>query len=512
VVPYLRFGDEIRQFGRFTLPAFDPYVYVAMAEQPTVFTVAPWGYRILTPWTVHAMGAHTVVQGYRIEMVAGLALAGVLLFLFLREVGHATVPSLAAVAAFSLSPPVAECVQSVFVAEPLSICLEIAFLLGVEAGASTPVLCLLLTLMAASKEIWVLLLPLVYVAARGTRTTRVRAVLAAGVPPLVVALALRFWWAPQISAPRPRLGPTEIAAALAALRNAWPETWPGLVLYGITPLALAGLAHPAGRAFARRYGLLAAALTALALTAWLYVPARYVQPFYGANTTRLMIYTLPLLLPMALFAIDLVWPARAWAGEGGGDRAAISPSRARAAGSAAASVAVAVCVAVPFLALDRYRRVPLHDRRDGPLVLATCRESLRTARRLEAGRVVTFDLEVPEDAEAGDPRFMTVVRWYLREGWQEGSDHAAGPARTSAPEASLLLPCLHPRAIAVTLVLDAAAGTAVDVLANGRSVGTWAPERAIVVPAAALFRGDNLLTLRAPAGEVRLRGLSYAGL
>lgn len=516
-VPYLRHGDEIRQFGRFQLPAFDPYVYVAMAEQPTFFTVAPWGYRVITPWTVHALGARNVVQGYRIEMVAGLALAGVLLFLFLRAAGHATVPCWAAVAAFGLSLPVAECVQSVFVAEPLSVCLEIGFLLGVETGASAPALCLLLTLMAASKEIWVLLLPLVYLAARGTWLRRAVTTAAAGLPPLVVALALRFWWAPQVTAPRPRMGPAEVATALRAFLTAWPETWPGLVLYGVTPLALLGLAHPGGRAFARRYGLLAAALTALALTAWLYVPSRTVQPFYGENTARLMIYVLPLLLPMALFAVELA--RRAGSGRAG---PALSPAPPPAAAVAArptrslrpvlASVAVAACMILPFAALDRYRRVPLHDRRDGPLVLAVCRESLRTARRLEAGRSVTFDLEAREDSESGDPRFMTVVRWYLREGWEEGSDHGIGPARMVAPDASLLLPCLRSRNVAVSLLLEAPAGARVDVLANGRPVGTWAPDRAIVVPKEILFRGDNLLTLRSAGGEIRLRGLSYAGL
>ena len=33
----------------FTLPGFDAHVYVAMAEEPRVFTVGPWGYRILLP-------------------------------------------------------------------------------------------------------------------------------------------------------------------------------------------------------------------------------------------------------------------------------------------------------------------------------------------------------------------------------------------------------------------------------------------------------------------------------
>lgn len=38
------------RYDRFVLPAFDGHVYAATAEQPRLFTVAPWGYRILEPW------------------------------------------------------------------------------------------------------------------------------------------------------------------------------------------------------------------------------------------------------------------------------------------------------------------------------------------------------------------------------------------------------------------------------------------------------------------------------
>src|SRR6185503_1809971 len=36
-------------YGRFQLPGFDANVYLVMAERPAVFTVAPWGYRVLVP-------------------------------------------------------------------------------------------------------------------------------------------------------------------------------------------------------------------------------------------------------------------------------------------------------------------------------------------------------------------------------------------------------------------------------------------------------------------------------
>jgi len=39
-----------------------------MAERPAVFTVAPWGYRVLVPSVVHAMGFRNVVRGFKIAV------------------------------------------------------------------------------------------------------------------------------------------------------------------------------------------------------------------------------------------------------------------------------------------------------------------------------------------------------------------------------------------------------------------------------------------------------------
>jgi hypothetical protein len=500
LVPYVRYRGEILEFSPYQLPAFDPYVYVAMAEHPSFFTVAPWGYRVLTPWIVHALGLPNVVQGYRLELVAGLTLAGALLFYFLRALGHATVPALAAVVVFGVSPPVVECVRSVFVTEPFTVALEIGFLLAVQTGTSVPLLSLLLTLLASSKEIWVLLLPLVYLAARGSARARALATLAAGLPPLAVAVALRRWWIPHIVTPHPHIGTPALAAALRELRTTWPETWPGLVLYGVTPLAVAGLLHPEGRAYARRYGALALALTAVALTASVNIPSRTFRPLFGANTTRLMLFVLPLLLPLALFALDRLY--RSW-------RRPPPPAPARPRLAAVAAVGVAACVAFPFVALDRYRRVPLHERRYGPLVLAVCRETLRTARRLEAGRRVTFDLSAEGEGDPSDSLPVKRIRWFLRDGWGGDPAFASGPVRTTADEATLLLPCLRPRPVAVTLGVDAAAGERLDVLVNRKIVGRWREGVALIVPAETLFRGDNILTLHGRAGAAQLRSVSY---
>jgi hypothetical protein len=498
------YRSDQQEFSRFNLPAFDPYVYVAMAEQPQFFTVAPWGYRVLTPGVVHLVGPRNVVRGYRGVMVGGVVVASLLVFLWLRALGHAALPSLLGVAAFAASRPVGECVRSVFVSEPLSVAIELAFLTAVQWGAGLPVLALLLCLMAASKEIWVLLLPLVYLARRREDGTRAAAAtLLTALPALVVAVALRWWWAPQIRPDRPQLSLDQTQLAWAWLRATWPETWPVLVLDGITPLAVLGLLHPAGRAFARRYAWLAAPLALLALTAWLYVPARHAMPYFGANTGRLMVYVLPFLVPLALFALDRVRPS--W-------RPPISPPDRRATRlDRLAAVGLVAAVALPFLALDRYRRVPLHERRDGPLVLTVCRETLRAARRLEAGRSIVWDLsgEGYRRGEA-DPRRMSAMRWYLRDGWGDSPAFSSGPAAMTAAEATILLPCLRPHDLEISLGLDGLPGVRLEVLVNGKPVGTWRPDAPLRVPASGLFRGDNLLTLRGGPGGVRLRSVTYA--
>ena len=52
------------KYDRFVLPAFDGHVYDAMAENPRVFTLAPWGYRLLEPWMVHLLPVSSSARGF----------------------------------------------------------------------------------------------------------------------------------------------------------------------------------------------------------------------------------------------------------------------------------------------------------------------------------------------------------------------------------------------------------------------------------------------------------------
>ena len=482
-----------------------------MADQPAFFTVAPWGYRILTPWLVHALPVRNVVRGFRLVTFGGLGAAGFLLYLFCRRLGHAMVPSLLASSVFLLSAPVGEVVRHPFLSEPLGVALMIAFLVALEAGAGVGVLAALAAAGALTKDasLFVLLTPAVYLARQkpgGRRSAAVVATVAA-VAALLAAGILRAWWTPGLVAQHPALGLDLVRSGVAVLGETWPETARAILLGGLTPLALLAAFRAAARPHLRRYGYLAAATLALPFVAWVQVPSPTPVPLFGRNVLRLLIYALPLLLPLALTLLESPWPLR--------------PPRPRASWPPAVEVAGAViavaCLSFPVLALDRYRRVDLQGPRDGPLILALCRETLRTASRLERGLTVTFD---PESRQfvwgVSDPGQLDRMRWFLRRGWGALAHYGTGNVTMHEATASILVPCLRARDLEVTLALDAPAPAEVAIDMNGvglarYGVGTAPTDVVVPVPANVLFRGDNLLTLtRRPASAPgpRLRRIS----
>jgi hypothetical protein len=495
-----RVADPHVRYDRFSLPAFDAYVHVAMAERPAVFTVAPWGYRILTPAVAAALPGNAV-QGFRRLALLSVLAATFLLFFFLRRVGLGEAPALAGIAAFALSPPVAESLRYVFLAEPLSSALEVVFLLALASGAATGVLALLLTVWALAKELWPVFLPLVLLREwrRGPRAA-LAATLAAGAGPLLVTLLLRgWWWRPP--APAPGVGEASLIDGAAMALGAWRQ-WAGpWMLLGLTPLAVAGALRRRARPFAARFGWLAAALLVMPLFAASYVSGS----FFAADVTRLLIYALPLLLAPALMVLFSVAPVS--------DVAATAPASAGA-GRAAAAGAAVIVIGLPFL-LDRYRRVDLRGARDGPLVLALCRESLQAAQRVERERPVVFDAAATGYEWGVSPaEEMGRMRWFLREGWGPRAHYGTGDVVMQQERASLLVPVLRPREMEVVLRLDAPSPRTVELLVNGRrvdrrEVGPSASESGFHVPAESLFRGDNVLTLAAPEGP-GVRFLSLA--
>ena len=487
------------RYTRYDLPDFDPWVYMAMAEHPSVFTLTPWGHRTLKSWALAAVAEpNRELRADRAMNAAGLVMAGPLLFLFLRRLGHRAPAALLALAVFVFTEPFAALFEEPLLTDPLSLPLALAFLLAVESRAGAPVLALLLVLGIHTKELFVFFLPLVFLARlRDGPAAAARTLAAAAVPALVAVATLRLWWTPYVAAPGVPFGADLPGHLLASLRHGL-TAYPGaIVLAGATPLAVLGALRPAARPFLVRYGYLAAITLAAPFVAFLNAPRAVAAPYV---VPRHMIYAAPFLLPLALIALDRVWPSLG---------PPPPPARPRPAAGVVAAVLTAALLALPFALLDRYRRAPLHDPLVGPLVLTTCRESLRTARTLALGREEVWDMDATGWVWGrSDPGSMPRMRWFLRDGWGRHAWSSTGDVRMEALSASLLLPTYGGADLEVELTLEAAGAVAVEVNGRGAAVVGNAEGGGVAVarvPAAMLFRGDNVLTLRAAAPGARLR-------
>jgi hypothetical protein len=436
-------------WDRDLLPAFDAYAYVAMAEAPAFFTVAPWGYRVLTPALVHALPLD-VVTAFRLVTVAGLLASAILLGAFLRRMGHGLAACALAVAVFAWLGPTRELVQYPFLVEPVTLALEVAFLLVLVGRGGTGTLALVAVLGALSKELQLLLVPLVFFARRepdGARTA-LRKTAIVGIAAGLATLLVRTW----TPLPELGLGHPPMDAVAAAFARDWPDTWRGALMLGLTPVALGGALLPRSRPFLRRYGYGLAVTLIVPFAAFVNVGDPRVI-FFGKNTERLLIYAIPLLMPLALHAVDALRGAPA----PGKDAERAEARFDRLAGGAAVLALIVLAIS-----LDRYRRSDLRGTRDGPLVLAFCRESLASARRLERGRFTVLD--PGRDyfvAGQSDARDLARMRWYLRDGWgPRPASSSAGEVVMQEPRATLVLPCLAPADWQVTLWLSAPAPTA----------------------------------------------------
>ncbi|HEV8255199.1 MAG TPA: hypothetical protein VGQ78_10600 [Vicinamibacteria bacterium] len=479
-----------------------------------MFTVAPWGYRVLTGWVVHALPVRNVTRAFRFVTDAALIAAGALAYLFFQRLGFGVAASLLGAAAFGLSPPVVETLRYRFLAEPLTVALELALLAALQSGAGLAALALIATLGALAKDSFLLLLPAVYFALRGSQGHRRALVACAAVaaPAALATALLRWWWTPHLAALRPALGPELVTAALARLRDTWSDTWPAPLLGGLGPLALLGALRAEARPYLARHGYVLAMTMVTPFVAWLNVPAVAPVPIFGRNVTRLLIFALPVVIPLALLALGRLWPAL------GPAPPAMTPPRRRPPATAAALAVLLAALALPVFALDRYRRVDLRGPRDGPLVLAVCRESLRTASRLDRGLEVRFDPEANQFVWGeSDPGQLSRMRWFLRDGWGPQAHYGIDEIRMRGETARLLLPLLTPRPVEAALTLLAARAGSIGFDVNGVSLGerpvsAEPQEVSLRIRAESLFRGDNVLSLRTATPGVKLLALRYRAL
>jgi hypothetical protein len=503
-----RHQDRSSAHGRFALPGYDAFVYAAMAEHPRFFTLPPWGYRPLVPALVHALPARDVVQGYSWLTFGSLWLSGLLLFSWLRLLGFRQGPSLLGLAAFVLSPPVDEAVKLRVMVDPAALAALLAWLLAAASGAGGGLLALLLLTGTLAKEVALLLGPGLFLARRerlGTRKAlaQTAAVLA---PAVIAGLALRAAW-PVGSAATPPLDGDAFWLAAWRVLSAAPEWIGPALLLGITPLAVAGAFRPGPRPYLRAHAWFLAVAVTLPFAAGVYAGGGVAASFFVDDVRRLLLYAVPLLLPLALGALPGLGRT-----EGAPPATARRPRLERAAGVGSLLLALS-----PLLILDRYRRVDLRGPHDGPRVFAVCDQSLGTAARLARGRAVLFDLDrMVFTPGRSHPADLGRMRWMLLEGWRPEGRYGRGPVETEGPRASLLLPALEPADWSVVLRLGAAEVLPLNVEVNGQRVAeaTVAPGGGRVrveVPGRLLFRGDNRLTLvRASGGAatVRLHGVA----
>jgi hypothetical protein len=500
----------------FTLPGFDAHVYVAMAEEPRVFTVGPWGYRILLPGILSFLPPRLIVPGFEWAARVSLVVASGLLFLYLRRLGGTTRAALLMAAAVMATPSVSAVFANPFLVEPFALVLLLLALLAIEGGAGMWTTGLTLMLLALTKEIWVLLLPPVYLRERRAGPD-VRAALSrtlqTAAPALWIAVVLRAMWAPQLSAPAwsgAGAGAEAPAAAVAAaspigtILRGLAAIAPEFLLGGFALAALAGLLRPGARVYLREHALPVLALLALPIVAAAYTGAGAATSFFGDDVRRLLVYVLPFAAALAVHLDPAHGPVASLAG-----------------GRAVPRVSLALIgvLALAPLALDRYWRVDLGVTRDGPYLLGFARETIRTARRLERGETVVFDPAVMKFAWGVSPASdLPKMRFFLRNGFGDIAHYGIHDMRMRERQATLVIPLMAPRTLRLTLTLDARTSTWMSVSAGGEKMGEAliGPEAVAVtieIPAAKLFRGDNPITLdcaEAPAAVPRLLRIEIA--
>lgn len=469
----------------FTLPGFDAHVYVAMAEEPRVFTVAPWGYRILLPGLIGSfLPPRLIVPGF--EWAARLSLVAVsgLLFIYLRTLGATYRAALLAVLAMMATPSVGAVFANPFLVEPFALALLLLALIAIEARLGPGVTGLALALLALSKEIWVVLLPLIFLreVKEGTRSAAART-LGAAAPALLVSALIRGMWSPQNEGAAAEAGWLDTLGHIpAGLIVVAPE----FLLGGFVFAGLVALYRPGARDFLKAHAFTLPPLLALPIMAATYSGAGAAASFFTDDVRRLLIYVLPFVAALAVHLDPGHAPGRAHAAPPTVNRA---------------SAILALLLAISPLTLDRYSRVDLSVSRDGPYVLGFARETLKTARRLQRGETVAFDPAERKFAwGVSPPNELARLRFFLRRGFGPVAHYGIHDIRMRETTATLIAPLQEARMLRLTLTVDARESAWISVSAGGRRVGEalvgpHAVQATFEIPATSLFRGDNPIQL-----------------
>ena len=470
----------------FTLPGFDAHVYVAMAEEPRVFTVGPWGYRILLPGLIGGLlPARLIVPGFEWAARISLVVASGLLFVYLRILGATLRASFGAVLAMMLTPSVGAVFANPFLVEPFALVLLLLALIAIEADADAWVVALSLLLLSLSKEIWLLLLPLVlFRRLSGDPRIAILETLRIAAPALWVNVAMRWAWSPRVALDRPEASYLE---AVSSIASSVPLFAPEFLLGGLGVAALLALGREEARAYLARHALTLLPLLALPLLAAAYTGQGAATSFFTDDVRRLLIYAIPFAAALAVH-LD---PAH----EG-------PPPPPSLPGLRRPAQALVLVLLIAPLGLDRYARLDLGVSRDGPYVLGFTRETLRTARKLDRGETVILDPAERKFAwGVTPPAELQKLRFFLRSGFGPIAHYGIHDIKMRETSATLVIPVLEPRRLAIKATMDARESTWVTFLAGGGKVGEAlvGPQAVTVtldVAAARLFRGDNPIEMR----------------
>lgn len=470
------------KYDRFVLPAFDGHVYAAMAEDPRVFTLAPWGYRILAPWIVHLLRAPSAAVGF---FWLNLACLGAALFLvgrWLRRLGFSENAAALAALCFAWSPPVRGLLQYQVLVDPLALLVLVAIFYEL-VDPDILVLMALFAAAALAKEMTLLslsLVPIVLIRRSGWRRGILDSMVVAAPGLALFALLRSIWGNPA---------PADSFSVLEVTLGRLIQSGRALVMAS----AMSGLIVPALVGLIREKSF---EIRAQGTVMWLLTFSVVVlNPYHYSvvDLPRLSVFAWPALLPLAL------------AGLGFRRTPPSAPPRSPELRNAVSVVVLAMSLGL-VMATDSYRRAPFAPVTNPVPLVGRIRGSLKTARALDAGERFVFDSQSDRfTAPILEPFNLTEgrrQRWFLYSGF--GADAVFGSGAPSfRGEARVLLPILDPRDVTLKIEFEGPRGTNVALDVHGRNLGFVPANRGITIlrlPSTVLFRGDNIVDLHGPAG------------
>lgn len=260
-----------------------------MAAEPTHFTATPWGYRILTPWLIHIL-PFPLLTGFLVITVLGISITATVIGLLCSAIGLSRRTVLAGPILFLLSYAGVYNLYNFALVDALAYAgtaLCLLFLAGASFRAAA--FCVLVT--TIDKEWGVFLIPLLALALWQQRNRGVTALLVpmiiGCIAPLLFYLMIRHWPGFGGQAYNHYYNFALVHQMLLLHRSDIIPTLldANLLLWILAPLGWR------------------AAPPTVRISTWL-VPVAMAQLLFATDGTRMLVYTYPCLIPLALAALD----------------------------------------------------------------------------------------------------------------------------------------------------------------------------------------------------------------